>query len=753
MGQVSVPSLTVEAHGQPYWSIQPLLPWPAMILLLLVMLVLVWWSYRGRVPEVSLQRKRVLMGLRVAAALVLWLVLLGPSRIQESRWRQKGLCALVLDASSSMNINDGPRGLSRWAVGKRLFAEHREDLRKLDEAYEVRRFLFGSEVTEVPRLPGEEGSSESTKADEHATDLAALLERLLSESQGAPCAGVLLISDGRHNAPSDPLPPARRLQEASVPLVAIGTGSESAPKGYREVSIRWLEVPERTFVNAEMVIRVDIDSHLSQATQVPLTFTVDREVIFNAPVALPAGPSTRRMTLRYVPTELGFHRVQVVAVPLPGEASEENNRQTASFRVFRSRLAIWYVEGTLRKEFGSLCAALGGAPNVTLRALNAFDQAAGGPPDTALLPESDAEWNETRLVILGDVSARRFSTEQLQRLARRVESGGALLMLGGGSTLGLGEWAASPIATVLPVELSGAPKLVAGPFEMQAATDRHPAMLFDPDPGASLGVLHRCPKVPWLNMVASVKPVANVLLRAAHHPLLVVQEFGKGRSGVFASAETWQWGVKTGQAAAHQLFWRNLVTWLTRSDYREPEKVVFAESDRLRAKEGEEFRFTVQVQPTEKTENHMSTARVRAMLELNGDVKKVWDLGRGAGNYNVQAVPHVAGSYTFRAIVLGPSDEPLGIDHVEFQVDALDMEYRTPRANLRLLQHLAQASDGFYFDAEHAGRAFTQLLQRPVGFSKLIRNKEDGWNRWVFFAAFVALLCGEWVLRKWSRLP
>jgi hypothetical protein len=79
MGQGSVPSLTVEAHGQPYWSIQPLLPWPAMILLLLVMLVLVWWSYRGRLREVSLRRKRVLMGLRVAAALVLWLVLLGPS--------------------------------------------------------------------------------------------------------------------------------------------------------------------------------------------------------------------------------------------------------------------------------------------------------------------------------------------------------------------------------------------------------------------------------------------------------------------------------------------------------------------------------------------------------------------------------------------------------------------------------------------------------------------------------------------------
>jgi hypothetical protein len=390
---------------------------------------------------------------------------------------------------------------------------------------------------------------------------------------------------------------------------------------------------------------------------------------------------------------------------------------------------------------------------MTLRALNAFDQSSGTAADPLLLPESDAEWNETRLVILGDLPASRFTAAQLERLAKRVEDGGALLMLGGGSTLGLGEWAGSPLSSVLPVELGGSPKLVAGPFAMQATIDRHPALRFDLDPQASTGSIQRMPPVPWLNMISSVKPVAHVLLRADHHPLLVVQDFGKGRSAVFTSAETWQWIVKAGQPAAHQVFWQNLVMWLTRSDYRESDKVVFAESDRLRAKEGEEFRFSVQVQPTEKTAERVATARIRGVLELGGQVKKVWDLGRGPGAYSLQAAPHTAGSYTFRAMVLGPGDEPIGVDSVEFQVDAVDLEHQTPKANLRLLQHLAQQSNGFYYDAEHAERAFSQLLQRPVGFSKLIRQKEDWWNHWAFFLAFVVLLCGEWVLRKWSNLP
>jgi hypothetical protein len=746
-------SLTVEAHGEPYWSCHPFLPWPALVALLFLMVLLVWWSYRHTSRPVGPRRRFALVALRLLTALIVWLALLCPVRIQELRWRQKGFCMLTLDASSSMNIKDGPRGLSRWAFAQQLLEEHGEDLRRLDEAYEVRRFVFDTVPVETPRLPGEAGRAGNARAEGRTTDLAALLERVSAECQGTPCAGVLLISDGRHNVPKDPLPIARRLKESGVPLFVVGVGREAAPSDYCDVNVRWLDVPERAFVNSEVSIGVDLDAHLPQAASVPMTFTVNGEVIHSETVDLPSGSSSRRVVLRYVPTALGFHRVQVSTAPLPGEASEENNRQIACFRVFRSRLNVWYIEGTLRKEFGALRAALSTAPNMTLRALNAFDQAGGAAADATILPETDGEWGETRLVIIGDLPASRFTSAQLQRLAKRVEEGGALLMLGGGSTLGQGGWATSPLADVLPVELGGSPKLVAGPFSLQAATDGHPALRFDPDAQVSIDVLRRLPPVPWLNQTSSVKPAAHVLLRAEHHPLLVVQDFGQGRSAVFASAETWQWAVKAGQMVAQQVFWRNLVTWLTRSDYRESDKVVFAESDRLRGKEGEEFHFSIQVQPTEKTADRVSTARVRALLELGGQVKKVWDLGRGAGAYHVEAAPQTAGSYTFRALAMGPGDEPLGVDSVEFQVDTIDLEHHTPKANLRLLQHLAQQSDGFYYDAEHAGRAFAQLLQRPVGFSKLIRHKQDVWSHWAVFVGFVVLLCGEWMLRKRSNLP
>ena len=750
MDSSAAPSLTMELQGEPYWSCRPFLPGMLLVLLLVVLVVLVWWSYRRTTRPIPRTRLLNLILLRLLAALAVWVALLRPVQVQDAKWRQKGLCFVAVDASASMNVRDAPRGETRWAFVRRLLNTHEEDLRKLDEQFEVRRCFFDAAPREVPRLPGEPGSDKDRRPTGRATDLASLLERVSEESVGASCAGVLLLTDGRHNRTSDPLLRATRLRESGVPLYVVGVGRESAPSDYCEINVRWLDVPERAFVNSEVIIGIEIDSHLPAVTDVPLTIRVNGEDVFDETVELPAGASSRRLNLKYVPTTLGFHRVHVEAKPLPNEASAANNRQTAYFRVFRSRLSVWYVEGSLRKEFGAIRAALKSAPNIGLRAFNVL--VSTGQPDASLLPQSDPIWNETRIFIIGDLSADRFTQAQLRRLATRVEDGGAVLMLGGGSTLGQGGWARSPLANILPVELFGTPGLLSGPFVLRSVPN-HPALRFDPDAERSPQVLPRLPTVPWLNQIDSVKPAAHVLLRADHHPLLVVQDYGHGRSAILGSASTWQWSVKAEQPVALQAFWRNLVTWLTRSDYRDADKVVFAESDRLRAREGEDFNFSIQVQSTEKTADRIDAARIRALMESGGKTLKVWDLGRGPGAYTVQAAPQKTGSYTFRALALGPGDRPLGVDTIEFQVTAVDLEHSTPKANLRLLQHLAQYSGGFYYDAENAGRVFDRLLQRPSGFSKRVRRSRDWWNHWILFSLCVLLLCGEWMLRKKNSLP
>jgi hypothetical protein len=293
-----------------------------------------------------------------------------------------------------------------------------------------------------------------------------------------------------------------------------------------------------------------------------------------------------------------------------------------------------------------------------------------------------------------------------------------------------------------------------GPFALAPTADglAHPAARLSDDPGLSRELWARLPPLPSVNQVTGVKPAAKVLLHAGGHPLLVVQDYGRGRSAVFGGDATWQWVLKAGQGEAQKFFWRNLATWLTRSEYRDAGKAVFVEADRLQYLLGDEAALGAQVQVTEPTRGRIEQALIRATLAVEGGPKKTWELGRGPGEYSTRQSPQTPGSYTFKVEAVGPAGEVLGQDSIGFQVELLDVEQDNPNANLRLLRNLANQSGGLYYDAEHAAEAFPQLLQRPAGFAKPVRRSTELWNHWLLFALCVSCVALEWALRKRSGL-
>jgi hypothetical protein len=206
--------------------------------------------------------------------------------------------------------------------------------------------------------------------------------------------------------------------------------------------------------------------------------------------------------------------------------------------------------------------------------------------------------------------------------------------------------------------------------------------------------------------------------------------------------------VKAGQGDAHKRFWRNLVTWLTRSAYRDANQAVFVETERLQYLVGDEVMLNARVQETESTKGKVAKAPVMASLEVEGGERKSWELGVGKGTFVERFAPKEAGSYTFEVQVLGPGGKALGRDEVRFQVDTLDVENDNPKANPRLLQRLAMQSGGIYFDKAHASEAFRHLLRRPAGYVKSVRETSVLWNHWSLFVLFVILLGTEWTLRK-----
>ena len=205
------------------------------------------------------------------------------------------------------------------------------------------------------------------------------------------------------------------------------------------------------------------------------------------------------------------------------------------------------------------------------------------------------------LFVFSDYPAQRLTTELSAAIKQRISDGAGLLMIGGWESFhGLGgDWDASPLAEVLPVEIAAADDRVncdhlvlARPVEPQTSEPTaavHPIL-------AGLPWDERPPLIGGFNRVKA-KPAATVLLNAVQFrlrgtpqafgtsrigadPLLVVGSFGAGRTAAFTSdiAPHWigpmvDWGETrvTAQAAGadaievgsrYAQFFQQLLSWV-----------------------------------------------------------------------------------------------------------------------------------------------------------------------------------------------
>jgi hypothetical protein len=735
------------------FGFDPVLPLWLLVALGVVLAAGVRWSYSQSTRDLAFNRRLTLGGLRLGAVLLLLLCMARPVLSRHGQLEEKGICFIAVDSSSSMSFRDAGQGRSRWDQVTSIVAANKSTIETIQEKMELQRFLFGVSTDPVSVLPGESGALSKTP-NGTSTDLSALLEKLSAEAAGASTSGAVIISDGRHNAPKDIIPAAIALGRAGVPLYIIGVGQEATPGDFKDIRIRQMAVPEKAFVGGRMLIGLEIESTLAASAQVPLVVEINGKKIYQQPVRLRAGPNVTLPVIEvpYIPEALGVHRVVATVGAVSGESNVLNNVASGFFRVFRNKIGVWYVEGAIRKEFGAIRSALESAPNLSLKALNAF--AVQSSAEIELLPSSLEEWAQCRLVIIGDMAASRFDPQSLARLAKFVEDGGAVLFIGGFNSFGAGGWQDTPLAAVLPVELSAGDGMQSGPLTISVMPDEaaHNILKIDETPEKNSEIWHTLPQLPGINKVKNSKPAAHVLLRAGSRELLVVQDYGKGRSGVFTADMTWQWIIKADKPDAHKAFWRNLVTWLTRSDYRETDKAVFADSDRLQYHVGDEAVFGAHVHASETSAERLKAARIVATLtrtDTPGDAPLfAEDVGAGPGDFARRFALGTPGSYRFTATAVATDGSIIDKDSLDLQVSALDLENDNPKANLKLLRRIAALSGGAYFEPVNAAKAFDLLRKDSGGYSKPVTQIEDLWNTWWMLMAFITILSLEWGLRK-----
>ena len=185
--------------------------------------------------------------------------------------------------------------------------------------------------------------------------------------------------------------------------------------------------------------------------------------------------------------------------------------------------------------------------------------------------------------MLQDIDAVRYKlARHLPRVARYVEGGGGLIMVGGPTAFVGGNYAGTAIERVLPVSLSADAK----PFDTVRFTPKYTAAGRTAAVTAALRQLFGevIPEMPGVNFVGQPRAGSVVILEHPGHrvggtpmPVLALGEVGDGRSIALAVDGTHRlsFGRKAASAAGrgYGALWDGLLGWLMRNPKYEAARI------------------------------------------------------------------------------------------------------------------------------------------------------------------------------------
>jgi len=318
--------------------------------------------------------------------------------------------------------------------------------------------------------------------DRALTNLAEALEQVSRDLPTEQLAGVIVLSDGQHNASGDPVRVAQTLGSQNVGVYPVVVGAREAPT---DAAIVKVDVANVVHVDDTMDVSVSVRADglggkvlkvrlLDDAGRVLDLEDVDeqgRPVSRDTPLkektlTIATDHEGHEVRLSHKPKGKGRHVHRVVLDTLPEEVFTENNEQVFAVDVTDERTKVLIVDGLPRWEFRYLRNLLVRDDSVRLQHV-LFDPAliarqpemklvtarvTNETPEADRLPDEAEELNAFDVIVLGDVGPDDLPRDKQQMLERFVsDRGGALVVVAGKRHMPV-DYEAQPLAVVLPVQ-------------------------------------------------------------------------------------------------------------------------------------------------------------------------------------------------------------------------------------------------------------------------------------------------------------
>lgn len=756
--------------------------WVVVLSILIAVGITVYGYYRVEQPLRTVLRY-LLIALRFAAIAILFFCLLAPVIIEKKDVSPPTHLSILVDTSRSMKLEDtylGKSDISRIdQVNNLLSDESSGFMQELKSKYKVHIYRFDSVLSE------EITGAENLVSEGSLTDITSAIYETVQRWRGQPNAGIILLTDGAHNASTLSIEDIAAL---NTPIYTVGVGSPQPPK---DILIQNVDVLPVAYIGHETVIRVNVleTGYSQESIRVSLReFGTDRLVdasILNFPdvdseQSVPINGqrlvkgTEHLVELKLTPQVEGNFQYKVKLPTLDGELSESNNEKTISLKVVKAKLNVLYFEGRPRWDYTFLKRTLERDPDIEstftilskktnsesiLHQNNGYYPQDSTSTQSSRFPESRDELLKNDVLILGDLSVEHLNTSQQQAIVDFVEQfGKAVIFLPSHNALGPNGFRNTRLAQILPIQIPSDGCLEqTGEFSLELTQTGmfHPILqLTDTLDGN---------KKMWGNLPSLTRSYRRFQLRAgattlitnqSGAPILIFQRVGLGKSLLFSAEGIWNWhfGVNAFKASTYQSvyprFWAQTLRWMAQQTggnriYLTTSSPSYVQGDEVTIKIRA---YSLTMQPQEDAEIQLAVTTPSGSTFPLKTHSVSTDIQSGTvGNYSAKLEAKEIGAYKIRAA--GQSGNiSLGEDEIEFIVHPQLIELEAPQLNVPLLTELSEKTSGVYVNIEEA-QSLTEKIS-DVHDPIFVDTERDLWAHPFILITVVGLLGAEWFIRK-----
>jgi uncharacterized membrane protein len=727
--------------------------WPRWSLLLLVFAAVagLGWLVRSRIgsaaPGVRNWRAGIIWLLQSAVAALILTLLWQPAITIAELKPQQNIIAVLVDDSRSMAIADN--GTTREAqVVKALDSGVLTDLQK---KFQTRLYTIDSRATRVPGLDGLQASAP-------ATHLGDSLKQLAAETNDLPIGAILLLSDGSDNSGGVDLDTISALRNRRIPVHTVGFGADEMQ---RDVEIDDAILAPTALANSRLAATVTFHQRGYSGQKAALNVRDGDKILTSQPIQFAGDGKIQTQNVLFSAGDAGAKALQFSIDPLPDEQNRANNAVTRLVNVVNDKRRILYVEGEPRWEYKFIRRAEDDDQVVQIVSMlrttenKIYRQGIDNPGELADgFPSKPEDLFGYQALIIGSVEAGYFTPAQQDLIRQFVDRrGGGLLFLGGRFALADGGWGGSSLAdllpTILPSHKNTFHRLPATVQLTAAGQDSLICRLID-DPTRNEERWKTLPYLMDYQEPGEPKPGATVLAQmkasGREMPLLVTQNFGRGRTALIGTSGTWRWQMSLPLGdTSHTMFWQQLLRWLVADT---PSQVVASVPSQMLFDDGQ-VRLSADVRDKEYLP--APDASVEAHILGPGGISAAVDMAPvpdAPGTFQADWTADKPGSY-LTEITAQRGGQEIGRDVLTFQrMDGVAENFHTAQ-NRDLLEKLASETGGRYWTPEDLSKLPGEIVYSDAGIT--VRETKPLWNMPAVFLLILALLFGEWLLRrKWG---